>query len=125
MGSKKVVENSPENCQFTGYIEDVRGAFAAGDIFFFPTKNENEGMALLEAMACGKPPVARDIDTFNWLEDGKNCLKAENNFQNLISELKNEEKYRELANNAEKKSQEFRLENIGEKLESTYEKILN
>jgi len=71
------VRAAPDNCTFTGYLEDVRGAFAAGDVFFFPTKNENEGMALLEAMACGKPPVVRDIPTFAWLEDGTNCLKAD------------------------------------------------
>ncbi|MFB6232914.1 MAG: glycosyltransferase family 4 protein [Haloarculaceae archaeon] len=76
----KLVGNAPENCTFTGYIEDVRGAFAAGDVFFFPTKNENEGMALLEAMACGKPPVVRDIPTFEWLEDGTDCLKADDEF---------------------------------------------
>jgi len=73
----RLVEGAPDNCTFTGYVEDVRGAFAAGDVFFFPTKNENEGMALLEAMACGKPPVVRDIPTFEWLEDGTDCLKAQ------------------------------------------------
>jgi glycosyltransferase involved in cell wall biosynthesis len=72
----RLVESAPGNCTFTGYVEDIRGAFAAGDVFFFPTKNENEGMALLEAMACGKPPVVRDIPTFEWLDDGTDCLKA-------------------------------------------------
>ena len=73
---RQTVRDAPDNCTFTGYVEDPRGAFAAGDVFFFPTKNENEGMALLEAMSCGHPPVVRDIPTFEWLTDGEDCLKA-------------------------------------------------
>ncbi|MFB6167891.1 MAG: glycosyltransferase family 4 protein [Haloferacaceae archaeon] len=72
----RLVAESPPNCTFTGYVEEIAGAFAAGDVFFFPTKNENEGMALLEAMATGAPPVVRDIETFEWLEDGETALKA-------------------------------------------------
>jgi 1,2-diacylglycerol-3-alpha-glucose alpha-1,2-glucosyltransferase len=45
--TRELVERSPDNCTVTGYVDDIRGAFAAGDVFFFPTKNENEGMALL------------------------------------------------------------------------------
>ena len=72
----KLVRESPPNCTFTGYVDEVAGAFAAGDVFFFPTKNENEGMALLEAMATGAPPVVRDIETFAWLDEGETALKA-------------------------------------------------
>lgn len=122
--TKKLVENAPENCQFTGFIEDVRGAFAAGDIFFFPTKNENEGMALLESMACGKPPVVRDIETFEWLENGENCLKAEEDFSSLLNRLKDEEERRRIGKAAEDKSRDFRLENVGENLLEVYNSLL-
>ncbi|MFB6158394.1 MAG: glycosyltransferase family 4 protein [Candidatus Nanohalobium sp.] len=120
----KIVENSPDNCTFTGYIEDVRGAFAAGDIFFFPTRNENEGMALLEAMAASKPPVVRDIETFQWLEDGENCLKAEENFENVLEKLVNDRSRRkELGKAAEKKSRDFKLEKVGDDLVSLYQEL--
>jgi len=75
--TRRLVAESPGNCTFTGYIEDPRGAFAAGDVLFWPSKNENEGMALLEAMACGKPPVIRSIPTYDWLEDGVDCVKVD------------------------------------------------
>lgn len=123
-GTKKLVESAPENCQFTGYIEDIRGAFAAGNIFFFPTKNENEGMALLEAMACGKPPLVRNIETFEWLEDEKNCLKAEEDFVPELEKLKDEELREEIGGAAEQKSEEFRLENIGDQLVSVYREVV-
>jgi 1,2-diacylglycerol-3-alpha-glucose alpha-1,2-glucosyltransferase len=122
--TKKIVESAPDNCQFTGFIEDIRGAFAAGDIFFFPTKNENEGMALLESMACGKPPVVRDIETFRWLEDRENCLKAEKDFVAELGKLKDEELREEIGSSAEKKSEEFRLENVGDDLVSVYREVV-
>ena len=122
--TEKMVESAPENSQFTGFIEDVRGAFAAGDIFFFPTKNENEGMALIEAMACSKPPVVSNIDTFQWLEHGKNCLKSQDHFKSEIEKLKIKEFREEIGENAEDKSQEFRLDNVGEKLEEIYTGLL-
>lgn len=62
----RLVRAAPENRTFTGYVEDIRGAFAAGDVFFWPSKNENEGMALLEAMACGKPPGPAGVDLIKW-----------------------------------------------------------
>lgn len=123
--TRKLVEKAPENCTFTGYIDDVRGGFAAGDIFFFPTKNENEGMALLEAMACGKPAVVRDIDTFKWLEDGENCLKTEEGFENeLRSLIENKDLREDIGEAAKKDSRSFNLESIGEQLEKLYRDVL-
>lgn len=123
--TRKIIEKSPENCTFTGYIDDIRGAYAAGDIFFFPTLNENEGMALLESMSTGKPVVIRDIETYEWLEDGENCLKAEENFKPVLEELVEDEEMRKrLAKNSEKKSKEFQLDKIGDKLADAYRSVL-
>ncbi|MFB6190554.1 MAG: glycosyltransferase family 4 protein [Candidatus Nanohaloarchaea archaeon] len=118
------IENSPENCTFTGYIEDIRGAFAAGDVFFFPTRNENEGIALLEAMGCGKPPVVRDIETFEWLEHGENCLKAEENFEEQLERMKERKLRERIGGNAEEKSREFSLESVGNELVSLYRQLV-
>jgi glycosyltransferase involved in cell wall biosynthesis len=122
--TQKLVENSPDNCQFTGYIEDIRGAFAAGDIFFFPSKNENEGMALLESMNCGNPPVIRDIDVYSWLDDEVNCLKAGGKFENQIERLKDADSRKEIGDRAEQRVRPFRLENVEEELISTYEELV-
>lgn len=122
--TKKMVENAPENCTFTGYIEDVRGAFAAGDVFFFPTKNENEGIALLEAMGCGKPPVVRDIETFEWLDHGINCLKAEEDFTTQLEKMKDDQNRQEIGNAAKQKSEEFTLESVGDELIGLYRELV-
>ncbi len=122
--TQRLVSSAPANVTFTGYIEDIRGAFAAGDIFFFPTKNENEGMALLEAMACGKPPVLRDIPTFEWLEDGTHCLKAETAFAAPIDSLRDADRRQTVGEKAMAKSQAFTLEAVGTDLIALYESLV-
>lgn len=120
----KMIEESPENCTFTGYIDDIRGAHAAGDIFFFPTRNENEGIALLEAMSAGKPVVVRDIETFEWLEHGENCLKAENDFSGVIKQLMEPETREELGEAAKQESRGFTLEKVGDQLLRVYKNLV-
>ncbi|WP_135664316.1 glycosyltransferase family 4 protein [Halorhabdus rudnickae] len=120
----KLVENAPENCTFTGYVEDIRGGFAAGDIFFFPTKNENEGMALLEAMACGRPPLVRSIPTFEWLNDDEDCLKASQDFTEPLERLRDPVLRERIGRRAAERSEAFTLEAIGDDLVSLYRDVL-
>jgi glycosyltransferase involved in cell wall biosynthesis len=121
----KLVDAAPDNCTFTGYVEDITGAFAAGDVFFWPSKNENEGMALLEAMACGKPPVIRDIPTYDWLSDGTHCLKPDENFVDPLRRLLEDADERErLGTNAAEKSDEFTIDAIADDLEALYQRII-
>ncbi len=118
------VEQAPPNCTFTGYIEDIRGAFAAGDVFFFPTKNENEGMALLEAMACAKPPVVRDIPTFEWLTHDENCLKATSAFADPLERITADSTLRDrVGDRAATASESFTLDAVSEDLLDVYHKL--
>lgn len=120
----KLVNAAPDNCTFTGYVEDIRGAFAAGDIFFWPSKNENEGIALLEAMACGKPPVIRDIPTYDWMDDGKHCLKADEAFTEPLRQLLDDEDERaRIGDNAAEKSEAFSLSAVADNYEALYQEV--
>jgi glycosyltransferase involved in cell wall biosynthesis len=124
--TKRLVESSPDNCTFTGFVDDIAGAFAAGDVFYFPTHNENEGMALLEAMSCGIPPVVRSIDTYTWLEDGETCLKGDSvgEFETALRRVLDDADERDrIGANARELSQQFTLETVGEQLVALYERL--
>jgi glycosyltransferase involved in cell wall biosynthesis/putative flippase GtrA len=53
-----------ENVTFTGLLsaEEVADAYAAADVFVFPSATDTLGLVLLEAMACGTPVVAADTE---------------------------------------------------------------
>ncbi|WP_436348787.1 glycosyltransferase family 4 protein [Natronorubrum sp. FCH18a] len=129
----RLIEDSPENCTFTGYVDDIRGAYAAGDIFCFPTHEENEGIALLEAMTAGKPPLVRDIETFSWLEDGEDCLKIGTSgglgsdvdaFVTALERLRNSNVRRRLGSNAAQHSEQFSLESVANQYRTLYKEVV-
>ena len=123
----RLVNDSPENCTFTGYVDDIAGAFAAGDVFFFPTKNENEGMALLEAMATGAPPVVRSIPTFEWLEDGQTALKAADVpgfVEALRSLVADADRRARVGAAAARASEAYELDAVGADLLAVYDRLV-
>jgi glycosyltransferase involved in cell wall biosynthesis len=123
----RLIENAPDNCTFTGFIDDIRGAYAAGDVFCFPTHEENEGIALLEAMAAGKPVLVRDIETFSWLADGEDCLKAAGDgvgpFVDALERLRDPDLRDRLGSNAADRSEAFSLEAVANQYQSLYAEV--
>jgi glycosyltransferase involved in cell wall biosynthesis len=49
--------------------DQLADLFAAADLFVLGSHHEGSGYAVLEAMACGVPPVVSDIPSFRWLTD--------------------------------------------------------
>lgn len=125
--TKRKMKRSPSNLTFPGYIDDKRKGLASGNIFFFPSRSEEEGIAILEAAYCHLPLVVRDIPAYDgWLVDGENCLKGSNpdELVNHLRTLKNDDKKRkELGEKAREMAEERTLEKIGEKLEEAYRKV--
>lgn len=125
----KAIKNRPSNVLMPGYVDIkvLRGAFHKADCYFFPSYEENEGIAVLEAMASGLPIVVRDIGVFkDWLSDGVNCYKAKNNTEfiekiNKVFESDNSE----LIENANKVIEERTLDKIGNELKKVYETVYN
>jgi 1,2-diacylglycerol-3-alpha-glucose alpha-1,2-glucosyltransferase len=73
----RIIQDAPPNVRFTGFVEDITEAYGAGDIFFFPSAVENEGIAVLEAAAAGRPIVLRDAECFaDRFVNEHNCLLA-------------------------------------------------
>ncbi|MFB6127017.1 MAG: glycosyltransferase family 4 protein [Halolamina sp.] len=125
---RRWVRNPPANVTFTGWIDDKRGAFGAGDVFLFPSKVENQGLVVLEAMACGVPCVLRDIPVFReFYEDGHDCLlcSTHEEFVAAVDRLAADpELRRRLGDNARETAREHSLDRVGEELVAAYEEVL-
>jgi 1,2-diacylglycerol-3-alpha-glucose alpha-1,2-galactosyltransferase len=63
---KKLVANPPENVSFIGMVdrEEMNEVYNAADVMFLPSFDELFPMAILEALACKKPVLLRDIDVY-------------------------------------------------------------
>jgi 1,2-diacylglycerol-3-alpha-glucose alpha-1,2-glucosyltransferase len=118
----------PENVTFTGWVDEKRGAFAAGDVFCFPAHVENQGLVVLEAMACGKPVVLRDIPVFReYFTDGEDCLLCSDRaeFAAALDRLERDPDLRErLAENGRETAREHSLDRVGPELVDCYESLL-
>jgi len=123
------INTAPDNVQFTGYVEDIGAAFSSGDLFFFPSVEENEGIVLLEAAARGLPIVTRDLPAYRgWLKHEVNCLKGDGkkDFVEFIKRTMEDEKLRDkLVSNGIKTAEEHKLENIGKKYLEIYNDYLS
>ncbi|MFB6202306.1 MAG: glycosyltransferase family 4 protein [Halorhabdus sp.] len=126
---KRWTQDPPANVTFTGWVEDIREAYGAGDIYLFPTKTENQGIAVLEAMAAGKAVVIRDIPVFEeFFTDGEDCLKAETEteFREAVERLAENPDLRDrLGQNARETAEEHSLDRVGEQLVGIYETLLD
>jgi 1,2-diacylglycerol-3-alpha-glucose alpha-1,2-glucosyltransferase len=126
---KYIINHLPNNVILPGYIDSylLKGAYGRSDIFFFPSREETEGIVVLEALSCKTQVVLRDIPVFaDWLEDKVTCYKGNNvnDFVTIINSIvdgTNEntiDKGYEVAKDRE-------LLKIGIKLKGVYQKVLN
>lgn len=125
---RRWLRSHPSNVTFTGWVDDKRGAFAAGDVYLFPTHEENQGIAALEAMACGKPVVMRDLPVFReYYEHGHDCLLCDDRaeMRAAIQRLARDPELRDrLGENARETAREHGLDRLGEQLTSIYRALL-
>ncbi len=117
------------NCTFFGFAPDIVSAFSAGDIFMFPSYEENQGIVVLEAGACGLPIIVRDIPVYyGWMKDGENCLKARTDaeFADQLGRLIADPALRTRLGQSAKEMvfRDHSLEAVGEKLLQLYATLL-
>lgn len=67
------------NMRFAGYVDNEKlpSLYRSCDLFLFLSREETEGIVVLEALACGCNIVVNDIGAFRgWLENGRECRKV-------------------------------------------------
>jgi 1,2-diacylglycerol-3-alpha-glucose alpha-1,2-glucosyltransferase len=121
------VAEAPPNATFTGWVEDIRGGYGAGDVFLLPTKDENQGIVVLEAMSCGKAVVLSDIPVFReFYTDGEDCLMCSSleEYVDALDRLAANPQLRErLGENAKETAAEHSLERVGRELDDAYRSV--
>ena len=76
-GMRNALRDKPDNLIVAGFVDDIVAALCCGDVFLFPSYEENQGIALLEAACIGLPIVLRPLPVYEgWMEYGENCLAA-------------------------------------------------
>ncbi len=123
------VENNTSNVRFTGFVDDVLAALNAIDIFVFPSREENQGIAILEAAAVGLPILVRNLPAYEgWLVHEQNCLiaKTEEEFQSHFKRILEDGALRDkLIQGALALAQDQSLESQTLKMRAIYEGLVS
>ena len=122
------IKNKPENVLFPGFVksDELRDAYVGSDIFVFLTREETEGIVLLEALALKTPTIINDIPIYEYLEDGKNIYKSKNVLEckDKIDNILNG-KLKNVTNKGYEVVKEVDLSNIGKRLKEVYKYVLD
>lgn len=125
---RSMIQNPPNNVILPGYVKGaiIEGAYCASDIFFFPSKEETEGIVVLEALAAQQQVILRDIPVYDpWMIHGENCYKGQTveAFVELIKETMNSN-LPSTRENGQRVAYERSIKAVGEKLKSIYDEVL-
>jgi glycosyltransferase involved in cell wall biosynthesis len=111
---------------FTGYREDVARVLSVFDIKVLPSVTEGFGIAILEAMAMGKPVIATGVGGVNEiLKDGETGFLVPPEDPKALSEriiylLRNEDEARQLGIRAREESKKYDIDLCVRRLEELY-----
>lgn len=123
----EAMKNKPANVYFPGYVssDELKDAYAGSDIYIFPTKEETEGIVLLEALAMKINTIINDIPIYDSLTDGYNVYKAKNidEFETKIKGIINGA-LPNITENGYKIAADRDIKKIGYKLKKIYENVL-
>ena len=123
----KAIKNKPSNVYFPGYVNslELREAYAGCDLYIFPTKEETEGIVLLEALAMKTKTIVSDIPIYDIFKDGVNIYKAKDvdEFEKKIKLILNGEAL-DLTKEGYRIAKERDIKKIGMKLKEVYEHAL-
>lgn len=126
--TRKAVCTKLPNLRFAGYAKpgELRDAYGSCDLFLFPSKEETEGIVVLEALAMKIPILLRQIPVYeDWLTDNKDVYKAGNpdGFELMTKRIINGE-LPDLTEAGYRVAEERSIEKVGKKLSRIYRECL-
>ena len=126
---KKKIKQTTPNVRFPGLFDmnDMATLYAAGDLFLFPSYQENCPYAPIEAAASGMPVIYRDLLEYELLYNS-NYLSAGSNdqFVALIRKLMTDKtEYQRGLAMSEKLVAQFDKDQIKKELISIYKNLIN
>ncbi|MGT2958727.1 glycosyl transferase family 1 [Streptococcus bovimastitidis] len=124
---RRIVEKDhPDNVIFPGYIKGAvyEGAMTGADVFFFPSREETEGIVVLEALASRQNIVLRDIPVYSgWVnQDSAELADDVPGFVAAIQRVLSGQSHKVEAGYRVAESR--RLEKIATQLVDTYQKVM-
>jgi phosphatidylinositol alpha-mannosyltransferase len=136
MRYKRIVEDMSltNHVVFTGYVSsaELPSYYRSADIFCAPaTGGESFGIVLLEAMACGKPVVATNIEGYaSVLTDGKEGLLVQPKDEQSVAKallklLHNKSLRMSMGNNGLVKAEKYSWQNITRQMLNYYNLLLS
>lgn len=120
-----------ENIVFTGKISrrDLIAIYRQSSIFVFPSKNENFGVVLLEAMVTRTLCIAYSIPSVrSVIKNGENGILVKDKeelLDKILYYLTNADERREIENNALKYVRKYDVKNIVDAIENVYTEVLD
>lgn len=125
---KRAIRIKLPNLRFAGYVsrEELREAYGSCDLFLFPSKEETEGIVVLEALAMKIPVLVRNIPVYeDWLKEDVDVYKAKDlgQFKENIDQIL-ESNSSALYENAYQCAKERNIKEVGKKLCSIYQKTI-
>lgn len=125
---KKIIKNPPENLILPGPCphDELNKFYNMADIFFFPSRQENFSIAVLEASAVGLPLLLRDLEEYKEPLSPYYMAGTEETFQEKIQLLaENKDLREEYSKKALKIAEKYNIERVADETVKVYKEILN
>lgn len=127
-----IIENGlRENIKFEGFLskDELKNEYAECSVFVLPSKEESQGLVLVEAMAAGKPIVATNVGGIPYVVDeGKNGFivnygESEDIAKSILQLLEDDDLRLEMGKNGKRKAMSFTLDKIGKQTYDIYKTL--
>jgi glycosyltransferase involved in cell wall biosynthesis len=119
-----------KNVKLEDYTNNLVAVFEKSDFFVTASLKEAQSLAIIQALAAGKPVIGIENETTLEIINGKNGLiipkkTSPKKFAQKIVELISKNNYKRLSRESRKTSKKFKIEKVVLKIEKFYKSISN